>query len=883
MGAAKIGQIQRGSASLASASRAFEQQAGLVGSLLGVYGVGHNPAHHDNLLGIAEVLVGYVTLLLEEICKIVDAVVQVLRDLAGLLKFLELEYGPTGEEPIANLLVLSARGLFELALRCAGSRPRGVRHQSVEPAPKPSVSSNEDVSRNRHDDGSSVHIEHVAGILSGPLGGLGGRALARPGLGAYFGLELGLHFLLEGEEGLEIELEVLAHLHAVALPFDEQLVGVDGVQAQHALQLDHDVVGQVAKLVGEGLGVRHDRGRGLQMWWLTSYAPSTGKRANASRLPATRHEKFNLPPPTGTCTRWAGQSRTDWDVGGFGREETGFGQQVRLAGGFRLAVSTARETHKGEPAIKGGPQLLSSSRPSNRLSSIPPCCVYTSAASSPKTAPSTRPRSIDCTSAMASLAVEHPVANDLPETMSEKTMPIESTPVPEPTAPVAPAAPAPEPEPTAPVADSAPPAPEPVPKDDAPQPLPKDVPETTAAPAETPSETAPPAAAPAETAAAPEAVVPAENTTSAAPPPPIEKEPPTKPLPDLPPTSTAAAAPSSATPTRSYRIAEDEPGNTKSVPYASPDASAVPPSPTELTPEQSAKYDELLSLCKAITDVPIAKSNAERKPLSDSERMFMTKECLLRYLRATKWHVSDARKRIEGTITWRREWGLEDHTPEHIEPENETGKQVLFGFDKETRPCLYLNPARQNTERSDRQIQHLTFMLERVLDIAPAGSETLALLIDFKAASSGQNASLNQGRQVMDILQMHYPERLGRALIVNIPWWASLFLKAITPFIDPVTRPKLKYNEDMSLHVPKSHLLKEFKGDVDFTYDHATYWPNFVELCTERRRRYEERWRANGSQIGESEFYLKGGEKSKPLPTGDVEKVAEGMQNFTVQ
>ncbi|KAK6350082.1 hypothetical protein TWF696_006329 [Orbilia brochopaga] len=492
---------------------------------------------------------------------------------------------------------------------------------------------------------------------------------------------------------------------------------------------------------------------------------------------------------------------------------------------------------------------------------------------------------------MATPAVETPLASDLPETMSEKTMPIESTPVVEPTPAPAPApvtapppVPVPQAEPTAPVAEpaneSAPLALEPVSKDAAPEPLPKDAPE--AAPTETPAETAvPPAAAPVET--APEAAPTTENTSSTAPPPPIEKEPPTKPLPDLPPT-TAAPAATPSTPTRSYKIAEDEPGVTKSVPYAAPDASAVPPIPAELTPEQTAKYEELLSLCKAITDVPVAKSSsAERKPLSDSERMYMTKECLLRYLRATKWNVNDARKRMEATITWRREYGVESHTPEHIEPENETGKQVVFGFDKEARPCLYLNPARQNTQRSERQIQHLVWMLERVLELAPPGSETLALLIDFKAATSGQNASVGQGKQVMDILQNHYPERLGRALVVNIPWWANLFLKAIWPFIDPVTRPKLKFNDDMSLHVPKSHLLKEFKGDVDFTYDHAAYWPNFVELCAERRRRYEERWRANGGQIGESEFYLKGGEKSKPLPTaGDVEKVAEGVQNVTV-
>ncbi|KAF3930685.1 Patellin-5 [Dactylella cylindrospora] len=345
-----------------------------------------------------------------------------------------------------------------------------------------------------------------------------------------------------------------------------------------------------------------------------------------------------------------------------------------------------------------------------------------------------------------------------------------------------------------------------------------------------------------------------------------------------------AAAPISSS--RDYRTAEDEPGNTKTVPYGAADPSAQPAPSPELTDEQTAKYNELLELCKTITEVPIAKNKqSEKSPLTESDRMFMTKECLLRYLKATKWVVSEAKKRIEGTLTWKREWGLESHTAEHVEPESNTGKIVLFGFDKEGRPCMYLNPAKQNTARSIRQLHQLTFMLERVLDLTGPGVETLALLVDFKSASSGQNASLEQGRMTMEILQMHYPERLGKALVVNIPWWANLFLKAIYPFIDPITRVKLKFNEDLSNYVPKSHLLKEFNGDIDFTYDHAAYWPNFIKLCNERRQKYEERWKANGSQIGESEFYLKGGEKSKPLtPTAEptVEQVTDEIQKVTV-
>jgi hypothetical protein len=96
-----------------------------------------------------------------------------------------------------------------------------------------------------------------------------------------------------------------------------------------------------------------------------------------------------------------------------------------------------------------------------------------------------------------------------------------------------------------------------------------------------------------------------------------------------------------------------------------------------------------------------------------------------------------------------------------------TGKQLLLGYDNCSRPCLYLIPSRQNTEQSPRQIQQLVYSLERAVDMMPQGVETLSLLTDFKHSSNSKNPSAGTGRQVLHILQTHYPERLGKALVIN--------------------------------------------------------------------------------------------------------------------
>lgn len=319
-------------------------------------------------------------------------------------------------------------------------------------------------------------------------------------------------------------------------------------------------------------------------------------------------------------------------------------------------------------------------------------------------------------------------------------------------------------------------------------------------------------------------------------------------------------------------LREKPPGPIKT-PFVDPLPNAKPLPPKALTADQQAKYDEVFTKVKTWTEVP-AKDELGG-PITDEERMWLTKECMLRYLRATKWNVPAALKRILDTLTWRREFGLLSHDAEHISPENETGKQVVLGYDDNGRPCLYLNPGRQNTEPSHRQVEHLAYMLERVIDLMMPGQEGLALLINFKQSKSRSNTSPPFGiaKEVLNILQTHYPERLGRACVINIPWVANIFLKMITPFIDPITREKLHFNEEVSKYVPKEQLWTELGGDVQFEYDHSVYWPALTALCEEMSKERRKRWEMAGKNVGESEVYLRGGD-APSIATGQASEAA---------
>jgi hypothetical protein len=211
-------------------------------------------------------------------------------------------------------------------------------------------------------------------------------------------------------------------------------------------------------------------------------------------------------------------------------------------------------------------------------------------------------------------------------------------------------------------------------------------------------------------------------------------------------------------------------------PFPHPAEGVKPAPPPTLTADQQKKYEELLAVVKAWGSLPkTSAKGAETVPLSDTERMWLTRECILRYLRATKWNVPQSTKRLQDTLIWRREFGTDGFTAEYIFEENATGKQTLLGFDNEGRPCLYLLPNKQNTPNSPKQVQHLVFMLEQTLAIAPPGQESLALLIDFRNSSSGTQPSMSTSKQVLSILQNHYPERLGRALITHCTFLKMTF------------------------------------------------------------------------------------------------------------
>lgn len=286
----------------------------------------------------------------------------------------------------------------------------------------------------------------------------------------------------------------------------------------------------------------------------------------------------------------------------------------------------------------------------------------------------------------------------------------------------------------------------------------------------------------------------------------------------------------------------------------------TPTAPPPLSQDKQAALDRL------------AAEFIHRNDLSAEERMWLTRECFLRFLAATKQDHTQALARVEKCLAFRRAWNLYDvpQAEEDSRAESFCGKEFLLGYGKGGLPVLYFYPNRSDTEVSERQMRHTVYMMERTIDMMPRGIGNLTLIIDL-AGKRQAPTSVAQAKLFVEILGNHYPERLGTAVILNLPWMVKKFLDLIFKFVDPVTKAKISWSSGFVKEglVPKSTALREHGGDFPFVYKQEQYWPVLLQAALDRRQLYRNNFQALGSVAGLSEWDIKGPSIAKH-PSADL-------------
>ncbi|KAI5064104.1 hypothetical protein GOP47_0020774 [Adiantum capillus-veneris] len=184
---------------------------------------------------------------------------------------------------------------------------------------------------------------------------------------------------------------------------------------------------------------------------------------------------------------------------------------------------------------------------------------------------------------------------------------------------------------------------------------------------------------------------------------------------------------------------------------------------------------------------------------------------------------------LEETLSWRESYKPEELRWADVAEEGETGKVYRADFfDKKGRSVLVLVPANQNTSSCEGQLKHLVYLMENALLNLPPDQEQMVWLIDFTGWSFSTAVPVKTTREVVYILQNHYPERLGNAILYNPPRVFGAFWKVVKHFLDSKTRQKVMFvnpNNPESLNLMEElfdmdNLSMAFGGKRMEVYDH---------------------------------------------------------------
>ncbi|PVV01356.1 hypothetical protein BB560_002475 [Smittium megazygosporum] len=235
-----------------------------------------------------------------------------------------------------------------------------------------------------------------------------------------------------------------------------------------------------------------------------------------------------------------------------------------------------------------------------------------------------------------------------------------------------------------------------------------------------------------------------------------------------------------------------EPENFESNPILKSPKEEYPSLDSEITQNE---HDIMLKIREDKQDIlsVLPKEIADDGKTFDPEAWLMEDSNLIRFVRARNCDYQNTKKAVIKTLKWRIEYRPHAIKLSEVEIELRTGKSYFNGFDLHGRPILYFRPHLENTKDPENQIRLVVFQMELAEKLFPKGASKLVIIIDVSKLSLSNSVSPKTATKFLEILQSHYPERLGKGVIVNPPSIFVLFYRMVSPFIDPVTKNKISF------------------------------------------------------------------------------------------
>jgi len=184
---------------------------------------------------------------------------------------------------------------------------------------------------------------------------------------------------------------------------------------------------------------------------------------------------------------------------------------------------------------------------------------------------------------------------------------------------------------------------------------------------------------------------------------------------------------------------------------------------------------------------------------------------LLRFIRELSFNIEEAAKAIAKHQEWRASFLPNGYILDsEISGELNAKKSYLQGQDRKGHPILLILGCKHvpNKEDFEEFKRFIVYAIEKAIKVAPADGKLVGI-IDLKDYGF-KNLDSRGFIAGFDILQSHYPQRVEKLFMVNVPLIFNGLWKVVSPFIKDAVREKIVFVDNKKL---QETLLADIDAD----------------------------------------------------------------------
>lgn len=239
---------------------------------------------------------------------------------------------------------------------------------------------------------------------------------------------------------------------------------------------------------------------------------------------------------------------------------------------------------------------------------------------------------------------------------------------------------------------------------------------------------------------------------------------------------------------------------------------------------------------KELNSLRTIQSELATKPFYNPETM--DEWAVARYAIARKFDTKKTLQMIEASVKWRAEKNYDTIECEKCLKDPNRHFAEFVGWDREHRPVM-ISAMGHAPDRSDPQesIVHSVQQFNNLIRHMPVGVTKWISITDFNSYSYWTDTNPKIANAVTGVMADHFPERLGKMILVDPPSAFWVFWKVFSPFIDQRTKDKVVF------------VYTESKPSIDEEFD-KLFPPHLSKYLCDLFRYYKKEYKERSKKKG---------------------------------